>query len=814
MKGAVMVRKYCIGVLALMAMVIIMVCMAQPVFADQEPVEIGNWTELKAFIDDVNSGSGAKLEQDAKLTADIVVPDSVGNDWVPLGKDKDHVYQGKFNGGSYKISGINVDRGNAYPDTWSEGEHVNNFTAFCSFLGEQGEIRNLTLDARIIDVNDVAGFVSQNRGLIYNCEFSGYLESNVYPNKDADGGLLIPEAPELGTHDGETGGFAAANMGNISSCQTLEGTKIVRGGMNAGGIVGQQSNGGNLFLCVNFAEISAKETKYPVMATYVGYIGGVCGLQETDPDKAVTAATRPVINTCVNYGSIACEQLCGGVCGGSRGGDITGCGNFGKVYVDHNWAGGIVAEFSTASVFPEGEESELSRCINKGEINPQKPDEKTGMYHGARVGGIVGTLEDKINGMTGETFHMKAHHLINYAPVTGECYVGGVAGEIANGETEDKGTLVYEMVNLGEVTGNNYVGGVAGDCPGILSDALNYGMVTMIPASDDEEEYELYYLAGGIASTVDSTGCLTTAVNAGVVQALNPDLTKNDDKNVFIGAVLGDAAAESQNRGNYYVAEASGFVSGPIGSWENYLKGMVKLSDAGGEAAKTSMPALFDGTMTRHAPSMWQTVENVVVGETTYYMVPQLDDILGLTLEEIQESGAQISYPVEMMYANVFIPSMTYTGKALKPQIEVRLGGMVLDPSEYTVKAPESYLNAGTYDIEVESNSDKYAGVAAGTFTINKAAQKIKSVKPLSKTIKAGKSYKLKATVTPAKGHGKVTYTKKSGNKKIKISSAGKVTVKKGLKKGTYKVKVTVKAAGNSNCKAASATKTLKIKVK
>ena len=46
-------------------------------------------------------------------------------------------------------------------------------------------------------------------------------------------------------------------------------------------------------------------------------------------------------------------------------------------------------------------------------------------------------------------------------------------------------------------------------------------------------------------------------------------------------------------------------------------------------------------------------------------------------------------------------------------------------------------------------------------------------------------------------------------NKKITIAKkTGKVTVKKGLKKGTYKVKVIVKAKGNTNYKA-SAVKTV-----
>ena len=45
------------------------------------------------------------------------------------------------------------------------------------------------------------------------------------------------------------------------------------------------------------------------------------------------------------------------------------------------------------------------------------------------------------------------------------------------------------------------------------------------------------------------------------------------------------------------------------------------------------------------------------------------------------------------------------------------------------------------------------------------------------------------------------------------MSKAGKVTVKKGLKKNTYKVKVNVKAAGNANYKKATKAVTLKIKV-
>ena len=56
--------------------------------------------------------------------------------------------------------------------------------------------------------------------------------------------------------------------------------------------------------------------------------------------------------------------------------------------------------------------------------------------------------------------------------------------------------------------------------------------------------------------------------------------------------------------------------------------------------------------------------------------------------------------------------------------------------------------------------------------------------------------------------YGTLSYYKTSGNAKITVAKDGKVTVKKGLKKGTYTVKIKVKAPG------ASAVKTLKVIVK
>ena len=94
-----------------------------------------------------------------------------------------------------------------------------------------------------------------------------------------------------------------------------------------------------------------------------------------------------------------------------------------------------------------------------------------------------------------------------------------------------------------------------------------------------------------------------------------------------------------------------------------------------------------------------------------------------------------------------------------------------------------------------------------------------------TKTVKAKKLKKKAQTVkaiTVKGAQGKVSYKLlKSGitkkiRKLVKINSKGVITIKKWkkAKKGTYKIKVTVKAAGNANYKAKTITKVVKVKIK
>ena len=125
---------------------------------------------------------------------------------------------------------------------------------------------------------------------------------------------------------------------------------------------------------------------------------------------------------------------------------------------------------------------------------------------------------------------------------------------------------------------------------------------------------------------------------------------------------------------------------------------------------------------------------------------------------------------------------------------------------------------AGTVKITITAKATSTYKAATKVVTVKaaKAAPSIKT-KVGSKTFTYA-TVKKKAQVftlgTSVNSKGKLTYKKLSGTSAIAVSSTGKFTVKKGLKKGTYKVKVKISAAAKGNYNAGSKTVTITVKVK
>lgn len=110
-----------------------------------------------------------------------------------------------------------------------------------------------------------------------------------------------------------------------------------------------------------------------------------------------------------------------------------------------------------------------------------------------------------------------------------------------------------------------------------------------------------------------------------------------------------------------------------------------------------------------------------------------------------------------------------------------------------------------------EKRTETVAKLKANTLTVKAKTASVKYSKLKKKT----RTVNVNKVLTVSNAKGTVTYTKISGKKKITVDTkTGKVTIKKGLKKGTYKIKVKVTAAGTTTYGAKTVTKTFKIRVK
>jgi hypothetical protein len=171
--------------------------------------------------------------------------------------------------------------------------------------------------------------------------------------------------------------------------------------------------------------------------------------------------------------------------------------------------------------------------------------------------------------------------------------------------------------------------------------------------------------------------------------------------------------------------------------------------------------------------------------------------------------------------ATVSVEDATYTGKKLTPKPEVKAGSIVLkEGQDYTVSYEDNKKPGKA--IVVVTGKGNFTDSNFATFRIFKATQTIKA-KNVAKTFKASaKTKKLakdkvinlkKTAKVSAKTTLKYKKADKAGGKKIVIDkTTGKITLKKGLKKGTYNVKVKITAPADA-CYRGADSKTITVKV-
>lgn len=166
----------------------------------------------------------------------------------------------------------------------------------------------------------------------------------------------------------------------------------------------------------------------------------------------------------------------------------------------------------------------------------------------------------------------------------------------------------------------------------------------------------------------------------------------------------------------------------------------------------------------------------------------------------------------------VGIKNKTYSGKKITQNVMVTNGKVLA-----TFKVRYKDNNKPGKAVMMIYGTGKYSGYIVKTFTIYKKKQPAK-ISVSDKTVKVKKLKKKAVVISPVKiknAKGKVTFTKDKSNStkfsgKITINKKnGKFKLKKGkYSKGTFKVTVVIKIAGNSIYKSKRFKKVVKVRIK
>lgn len=196
-----------------------------------------------------------------------------------------------------------------------------------------------------------------------------------------------------------------------------------------------------------------------------------------------------------------------------------------------------------------------------------------------------------------------------------------------------------------------------------------------------------------------------------------------------------------------------------------------------------------------------------------------------VTISDISLKGSVLTIGLQEELSTLGNPTYTLTsgsGRAVTTlasgnltELSITLAEAPAIGTEYTLTIVSDNYKDTTASVTAEEAAPPAAEDPAPQ-TTKKAA--VITVKTTSKTLKASKLKKKAQTFSigaSADSKGKLTYSRVSGSKKLTVNkTTGKITVKKNTKKGSYQIKVKVKAAANGDYKAAAVTTTIKVKIK
>lgn len=390
------------------------------------------------------------IDSKGKFTTFLSDPSAYADKTVSLACDIDMknevalfnaAFKGTFNGNGHSIHHVKIQNG-LFLSISSGAEVKNLHISNAVVSGENsvgsiaarnmGTISNCAVTGNIKvtgSVYELAGIVGMNSGKIEQCAFAG--------NIDVSGG-----------NASYAGGIAGTNTGTMEACYAMG--KIVSDSGITGGIVGD--NFQTVSNCANYMDVSGQDAAGGITAENAGEISG-CENYGTITKNAVSSSQAGGIaggntksgriSTSYNYGEVNGKgNNIAGIAGYTCG-DITDCGNYGKITGAAN-VGGV------AGLYKGDSSKTISASFNQGELNGN------GSGDAAKgIGGILGS-SDTAGIIEIKNCYNTGTISINEATN----YVGGIAGILEKGSiTNSHNAGVLPSTNN---TSSACVGGIAG----------------------------------------------------------------------------------------------------------------------------------------------------------------------------------------------------------------------------------------------------------------------------------------------------------------------------------------------------------------
>ncbi len=332
------------------------------------PFMIHNVTELQAMNDNVTAHYALANDIDASETSGW----NGGEGFVPVGDDTTP-FTGSFDGRNNMIYGFVINR--------SQQQYIG---LFGQANGGVSISNTILWDATILGNQRTGGFVGNNLGTVENCDFYGtvYAPGVVYV-----GGIVGRNVAGTISHCTSTGYIRGTNVGgitgdNLAIVRDCHSSMTVRGSGLIGGLVGFNSNNGNI---IN----SSAEGHVDGFAA-IRHAGGLVGynLGGTITDSYATGDVNGGYNIggLVGYnpggtversyakGNATGRERVGGFVGNNSGGTVSNSYSRGHViqvsgystpdiggFVGDNTEGTVINSYSTGSVIFQDEDDPMDK---------------------------------------------------------------------------------------------------------------------------------------------------------------------------------------------------------------------------------------------------------------------------------------------------------------------------------------------------------------------------------------------------------------------------------------------------------------------